>query len=161
LELIPANTHPMDMMRTACSMLGTLEPESETPKDIYERYNQYDVADRLIALFGPIMLYWKHYHESGIRIETVTKPTDTIAENFVKLLYNDGKDPDPVIVRAVDVTLILYAEHEFAASTFACRITISTMADLYSGICTAIGTLRGPLHGKQILKMNLKFRRSK
>eukprot|EP01027_Heterolobosea_sp_BB2_P005162 GEZU01007924.1.p1 GENE.GEZU01007924.1~~GEZU01007924.1.p1 ORF type:complete len:357 (-),score=72.69 GEZU01007924.1:55-1026(-) len=148
LELIPANAHPMDVHRTACSLLGNLEPESATPTDPKDPYSQYNIADRLIALFGPIILYWYHFHNSGgIRIETYTKPCDTIAKNFVKLLRNDPAEPDELVVRAIDVSLILYAEHEFAASTFAARITASTLSDIYSAITSAIGTLRGPLHG--------------
>jgi 2-methylcitrate synthase len=150
LELIPEKAHPMDVMRSACSILGSFEPESDTPRDKNKTNNQWDCSDRLIALFGPMLLYWHHYHTSGLRIDTVTQPEDTIAENFVKLLLHPEdtqKKADPLMVRAVDVSLILYAEHDFAASSFAARATTSTMSDIYSAITTAIGTLRGPLHG--------------
>lgn len=92
------------------------------------------------------MMYWYHFAHSGIRINEHTGPKDTIAENFVKLMHQTDK-VDPLIVKAVDVSLILYAEHDFNASTFAARVTVSTLADFYSGVTTAIGTLRGPLHG--------------
>jgi 2-methylcitrate synthase len=150
LELIPESAHPMDIMRTACSVLGSFEPESDTPRDPSKSNNQWDCSDRLIALFGPMLLYWYHYHKSGIRIETATEPNDSIAQNFLKLLLypeDNKKKVDPMMVRAVDVSLILYAEHDFAASSFAARATTSTMSDIYSAITTAIGTLRGPLHG--------------
>jgi 2-methylcitrate synthase len=159
LELIPANAHPMDVLRTAVSYLGTVEQEDEKEmKKLYTNANepqgfgQYNIGDRLIALMGPIFMYWTHFHKSGVRIETRTDPKDTVAANFVRLLrYDTSKleqpQPDPLLVRAIDASLILYAEHEFAASTFACRTTVSTLSDLYSAVVTAIGTLRGPLHG--------------
>jgi 2-methylcitrate synthase len=150
LELLPETAHPMDIMRTAASVLGSFEPESDTPRDINSTNNQWVCADRLIALFGPMLLYWFHYHKTGTRIETTTEPNDTISQNFLKLLLHPEdrtKEIDPLMVRAVDVSLILYAEHDFAASTFAARATTSTLSDIYSAITTAIGTLRGPLHG--------------
>lgn len=166
----------MDVLKVVCSVLGTYEPETDAQEQINtmkrqkqestttaagedddredDTYSQYRVADRLMALFGPAFLWWHHYHKSGIRIDTMTDPTDTIAKNFVKLLNYDPnrpaahqEEPDELIVKVVDVSLILYAEHEFAASTFAIRTTISTLSDMYSGVCTAIGTLKGPLHG--------------
>lgn len=142
LENIPPNAHPMDVLRTTSSVLGTLEPETE-------KNCQIGITLRLIAIFGPSLLYWYHFHKSNgqTRINTYTGPADTIASNFMKLLYNDGKEIDPLIVRTFDVSLILYAEHDFNASTFAARVTVSTMSDFYSGITSAIGTLRGPLHG--------------
>jgi len=140
LERIPATAHPMDIMRTGCSLLGTLEPETSTR-------TQYDISDRLMALFGPMLLYWYHWTTSGQRIQTNTGKADTIAVNFLKLLKNDGKQPNPLLAKVLDVSLILYAEHGFAASTFAARVTASTLSDFYSSICTSIGTLRGPLHG--------------
>lgn len=144
LELIPANANPMDVLRTAVSMLGTYEQEDEdaitskkvaTNCDQPQGYNHYNIGDRLLALLGPIFLYWHHFHKTGVRIETRTDANDSIAANFVRLLhYNEKKekqdDPDPVLVRAVDITLILYAGHEFAASTFAARTTVSTLSDL-------------------------------
>lgn len=137
LELSPGNVQPMDVLRTGCSFLGTLEPESK-------ENDQYHIADRLIATFPGMLMYWYHFHKSGTRIN-LNVPDQSVAGYFLHLLH--GKEPDPLHVRAVDVSLILYAEHEFNASTFAARITASTGADFYSAICTAIGTLRGPLHG--------------
>lgn len=101
---------------------------------------------RLVAVYGPALLYWYHFSQSGIRIETQTGPNDSIATNFVKLLKLSN-DVDSMIVRAVDVSLILYAEHGFAASTFGSRITSSTLADIHSSIVTGISTLKGKLHG--------------
>lgn len=100
-----------------------------------------------MGLFGPALLYWHHYHASGIRIDGFTGANDTVATNFMKLFLNGSAPLDPVVVRAFDVSLILYAEHEFNASTFAARITASTNADFHSAITSAIGTLRGNLHG--------------
>jgi 2-methylcitrate synthase len=137
LELIPKNTNPMDVLRTGCSLLGTLEPESP-------RHNQYQVADRLLAIFPSMLLYWYQFHKTGKRIRTQS-PEKTIAGYFLHLLH--GKAPTPEMRRALDVSLILYAEHEFNASTFAARVTASTESDFYSAICSGIGTLRGPLHG--------------
>ena len=137
LELIPGGTHQMDVLRTGCSMLGTLEPEGEG-------HSQLDVADRLIASFGSMLAYWYHFHTHGKRIETVSDE-DTIAGHFLQLLH--GKKPDDKQRRVLDVSLILYAEHEFNASTFTGRVIISTMPDFYSAITGAIGALRGPLHG--------------
>lgn len=141
LEEIPASAHPMDVMRTACSFLGTIEPEK------LPRYGPLEISIRLIAIFGPALLYWYHFHKSGIRIDGYTGQNDTVALNFIKLLHNSASNIDPIIVRAFDVSLILYAEHEFNASTFAARVTASTNADFYSAITSAIGTLRGNLHG--------------
>lgn len=98
-------------------------------------------------MFGPALLYWYHFTKSGKRIETQTKETDSIALNFMRLFFNDGKEPPELLVKTFDVSLVLYAEHDFNASTFAARTTVSTLSDFYSAICTGIGTLRGPLHG--------------
>jgi len=132
----------MDILKSSCSLIGILEPETE-------KYNQIDIAIRLIALFGPILLYWYHYHKSNgkERINTYTGSKDSVALNFMKLYYNDNKEIDPNIVKTFDVSLILYAEHDFNASTFSARTTVSTQSDFYSGITSAIGTLRGNLHG--------------
>ncbi len=138
LELIPKNTHPMDVLRTACSMLGTLEPEVD-PKT-----EQYKIADRLLALFPGMLTYWYHFSHSGKRINEETDEP-SIAGHFLHLLH--GKKPDELHRRVVDVSLILYAEHEFNASTFAARVTAATLSDFYSAITSAIGTLRGNLHG--------------
>ncbi len=138
LEQLPANSDPMDVLRTGCSALGCLEPEL-TPSE-----QQTDIADRLMASFGSMLLYWHHFHAHGTRIETTTDD-ETIATHFLHLLH--GQPPDPLLCRAVDASLILYAEHEFNASTFAARVTAATLSDFFSAITTAIGTLRGPLHG--------------
>jgi 2-methylcitrate synthase len=137
LELIPANSHPMDVLRTGCSVLGSLEPESPL-------HDQYAVTNRLLACFPSILLYWYHYHLSGKKIDLETDD-ETVAGYFLHLLH--GKKPDELHRRALDVSLILYAEHEFNASTFAARVTTATLSDMYSAIVSAIGTLRGTLHG--------------
>ena len=139
LELIPKTAHPMDVMRTISSYLGIIEPETKDN-------DQLKIAIRLVSVFGPSLLYWYHFAYSGIRIKGDTKPTDSVAENFMKLMLLRD-DIDPLIIRAFDVSLILYAEHEFNASTFAARVTASTLSDFYSAITTGIGTLRGNLHG--------------
>lgn len=138
LEKIPASAHPMDVLRTGCSMLGTLEPDGEGGR------NEAAIADRLIASFGSMLLYWYRFKNRDERIDTETGE-DTISGHFLRLLT--GKDPDPLKKRALDVTLILYAEHEFNASTFTARVVTSTLADIYSAVTAAIGALRGPLHG--------------
>jgi 2-methylcitrate synthase len=137
LENIPADAHPMDVLRTAISILGTLEPETKDHK-------QEDIADRLIACAPGILLYWYHFHDRGVRIETQTTEK-SIASHFLHLLH--GKSGTDLQIQTVNVSLILYAEHEFNASTFAARVTTSTLSDFYSAIVTGIGTLRGPLHG--------------
>src|SRR5256885_1666623 len=137
LEQLPAATHPMDVLRTGCSALGCLEPESA-------QRDQLMIANRLLALFPSMLLYWHQFHRTGKRIETATDDPGTAA-HFLHLLA--GRKADDLVVRALDASLILYAEHEFNASTFATRITTSTLADFYSAITSGIGTLRGPLHG--------------
>ena len=137
LELIPRSTHPMDVMRTGCSMLGTLEPEGPG-------HDQIAVANRLTACFSAILFYWHHFHVNGRRVDTETDD-DSTAGHLLHLLH--GKKPDELHRRAVDVSLILYAEHEFNASTFTARTIISTLPDFYSAVTGAIGALRGPLHG--------------
>jgi 2-methylcitrate synthase len=137
LELIPRSTHPMDVMRTGCSMLGTLEPEGPG-------HEQIAVANRLTACFSAILLYWHQFHVDGRRIDTETDD-DTTAGHFLHLLH--GKKPDDLHRRAIDVSLILYAEHEFNASTFTTRTIVSTLPDFYSAVTGGIGALRGPLHG--------------
>jgi 2-methylcitrate synthase len=127
----------MDVLRTGCSVLGCLEPE----RDFGE---QYRVADRLLATFPGMLLAWYRFHRDGRRLNT-EGDKDSIAEHFLRLLT--GSTPSPLHKRAMDVSLILYAEHEFNASTFAARVATSTLADFYSAITAAIGTLRGPLHG--------------
>lgn len=137
LEQIPSSAHPMDVMRTGCSMLGTLEPENSGR-------TQIAVANRLTGCFSAILLYWHQFHKTGQRIETATDD-DSTAGHFLHLLH--GKKPDELHRRAIDVSLILYAEHEFNASTFTARTIISTLPDFYSAVVGGIGALRGPLHG--------------
>jgi 2-methylcitrate synthase len=135
-SLTPAS-NPMDVMRTACSLLGCLEPEGT-----FER--QHHVAERLLAIFPSILLYWYQFHRDGRRIDTQSEE-ESLAGHFLRLLH--GKAPTSTHQRAMDTSLILYAEHEFNASTFTARVTASTLSDFYSAITAAIGTLRGPLHG--------------
>ena len=137
LEQIPASAHPMDVLRTGCSTLGCLEPEPDFSV-------QLDVADRLIAALPGMLLYWFHYAHSGKRIETAGDATGS-AGHFLELLH--GRAPAAEHERALDAALILYAEHEFNASTFAARVCAATLSDMYSAVCAGIGTLRGPLHG--------------
>jgi len=137
LEQLPVTANPMDVLRSGCSVLGTLEAETNHGQ-------AEEISNRLIASFGSMLLYWYHFHQSGTRIETQTDD-DSIAGHFLHLLQ--GQTPNGLEQRAVDVSLILYAEHEFNASTFSARVTTSTLSDIYSAICSAIGTLRGPLHG--------------
>jgi 2-methylcitrate synthase len=137
LELIHANAHPMDVLRTGCSLLGSLEPENS--------FSQQDaVAERLLASFPSMLLYWHHYSTRGERVDTMTD-ADSHAGHFLTLLHR--KKPDETVRRCLDVSQVLYAEHEFNASTFACRVCAATLSDFYSCISSAIGTLRGPLHG--------------
>ncbi|HEX7047320.1 MAG TPA: 2-methylcitrate synthase [Gammaproteobacteria bacterium] len=138
LEMIPADTHPMDVMRTGCSMLGNLEPEKT------DFSNQGKIAERLLAAFPGIVCYWWRFHEEGKRINTETKQ-DTVAGHFLQLLH--GKKPKELHVKAMDSSLILYAEHEFNASTFTARVITATLSDFHSAVTGAIGALRGPLHG--------------
>ncbi|MBF8779058.1 bifunctional 2-methylcitrate synthase/citrate synthase [Pseudomonas fulva] len=137
LERIPKDAHPMDVMRTGCSLLGTLEPE-------YTFELQHERTDRLLAIFPAIMCYWYRFTHHGVRIDC-DSDQDTLAGHFLYLLH--GKAPDDLHVKVMNVSLILYAEHEFNASTFTARVCASTLSDLYSCITAAIGTLRGPLHG--------------
>ncbi len=137
LERIPANAHPMDVMRTGSSVLGTLEPEVSFDQ-------QRDVAERLMAAFPAIMCYWYRFTHDGVRIDC-TSDEDTLGGHFLALLH--GKKPSDLHVKVMNVSLILYAEHEFNASTFTARVCASTLSDLYSCVTGAIGSLRGPLHG--------------
>ena len=140
LENIPRSAHPMDVMRTGVSVLGTLEPE----KPDHSAAGARDIADRLMASLGSMLLYWHHFSRHGRRIETETDD-DSIGGHFLHLLH--GKKPSAEWVRAMHTSLILYAEHEFNASTFTCRVIAGTGSDLYSAICGGIGALRGPKHG--------------
>ncbi|KFZ36761.1 methylcitrate synthase [Shewanella mangrovi] len=137
LERIPASAHPMDVMRTGCSMLGNLEPENSFDEQLH-------VADRLLAAFPSIICYWYRFSHDGVRIETETDD-DEIGAHFLHLLH--GKAPSPLHAKVMSVSLILYAEHEFNASTFTARVCASTLSDMFSCITGAIGSLRGPLHG--------------
>ena len=140
LELLPAATHPMDVMRTGASAMGALLPE----KDDHGQSGARDIADRLLASFGSILLYWFHFSHNGRRIETETDDP-SIAAHFLHLLH--GRKPSELHARALDQSLVLYAEHEFNASTFTARVVAGTGSDMYSAITGAIGALRGPKHG--------------
>src|SRR5271157_735320 len=140
LERIPANAHPMDAMRTYVSMLGTILPEAHD----HNQPGAKDIADKLIASLGSALLYWFHFSTNGKRIEVETSD-DSIGGHFLHLLH--GETPRESWVRAMHTSLILYAEHEFNASTFACRVIAGTGSDFYSAIAGGIGALRGPKHG--------------
>ena len=137
LERIPADAHPMDVMRTGISMLGNLEPEVSFAQ-------QRDAADRMLGAFPAIMCYWYRFSHEGVRISCVSDEP-TLGGHFLALLH--GKKPSELHCKVMDVSLILYAEHEFNASTFTARVCASTLSDLYSCVTGAIGSLRGPLHG--------------
>ena len=137
LEQIPKNAHPMDVMRTGCSMLGNLETEQDFSE-------QDDKIDRMLAIFPSIITYWYRFAHEGVRIET-DSDVDSIGGHFLELLH--GKKPSELHERVMNVSLILYAEHEFNASTFTARVCASTLSDIHSCVTGAIGTLRGPLHG--------------
>ncbi|HSQ80008.1 MAG TPA: 2-methylcitrate synthase [Casimicrobiaceae bacterium] len=140
LEQIPASTHPMDVMRTAVSALGTVLPE----KDSHDAAGARDIADRLMASMGSMLLYWHHYSQNGARIEVETDDA-SIGGHFLHLLHR--RPPPPSWVKAMHTSLNLYAEHEFNASTFAARVIAGTGSDIHSAITGAIGALRGPKHG--------------
>ena len=140
LEAIPADAHPMDVMRTGCSMLGTCEPEPDTHSESVAK----EMIDRMLACFGSMLMYWHHYTNHGKRIEVETDD-DSVGGHLLHLLH--GKPPKASWVRAMHTSLILYAEHEFNASTFTARVIAGTNSDLYSCITGAIGALRGPKHG--------------
>lgn len=140
LEQLPASTHPMDVMRTGVSVLGCNEPE----KDDHNTAGARDIADRLLASLGSMLLYWHHYAHNGRRVE-VENDADSIGEHFLHVLH--GRRPPHEWACAMHASLILYAEHEFNASTFACRVVAGTGSDIYSSICGGIGALRGPKHG--------------
>jgi 2-methylcitrate synthase len=140
LEALPAATHPMDVMRTAVSALGCALPEKED----HNQPGARDIADRLMASLGSMLLYWHHWTQNGRRIEVETDD-ESIGAHFLHLLH--GKPPSPEWERAMHTSLILYAEHEFNASTFAARVVAGTGSDMYSAITAGIGALRGPKHG--------------
>ncbi|HFQ5430326.1 TPA: 2-methylcitrate synthase [Vibrio vulnificus] len=138
LELIPASAHPMDVMRTGCSVLGNLEQETDFSQ-------QLDATERMLALFPAIICYWYRFSHDGVRIDTQDQSQDCIGGYFLKMLT--GKEPSELHKQVMHCSLILYAEHEFNASTFAARVCASTLSDVHSCVTAAIGTLRGPLHG--------------
>jgi 2-methylcitrate synthase len=140
LESIPKTAHPMDVMRTGVSALGALEPEKED----HNPYGAKAIADRLMASLGSMLLYWHHFSRHGKRIETETDD-DSIGGHFLHLLH--GMKPSPDWVRAMHTSLILYAEHEYNASTFTCRVIAGTGSDMHSAIAGGIGALKGPKHG--------------
>jgi len=140
LELIPAAAHPMDVLRTGCSMLGTILPESTEQTAAEAR----DIADRLLASFGSMLLYWYQFTHNGVRID-VSTDDESIGGHFLHLLH--GEKPSEEWERAMHTSLILYAEHEFNASTFTTRVITGTGSDMYSAIAGGIGALRGPKHG--------------
>ena len=140
LEALPAASHPMDVMRTGVSALGCAMPE----KDDHNHPGARDIADRLMASLGSMLLYWYHFSTNGRRIEVETDD-DSIGGHFLHLLH--GKKPSESWVKAMHTSLILYAEHEFNASTFTCRVIAGTGSDMFSAICGGIGALRGPKHG--------------
>ena len=137
LKLIPKDAHPMDVMRTGCSFLGNIEPETD-----FSHQNQ--AANRLLAAFPAIMCYWYRFTHEGVEIDCTTDE-DSLGGHFLALLH--GKTPSEQHRKVMDVSLILYAEHEFNASTFTARVCASTLSDMFSCVTGAIGSLRGPLHG--------------
>lgn len=138
LELIPADAHPMDVMRTGCSFLGNLEPE-RTLED------QHQAADRLVATLPAIVLYWYRFSHDGVRVDTLNAHVPSLAGHFLTMLHDEA--PNALHTQVMNASLILYAEHEFNASTFTARVCASTLSDMHSCITGGIGSLRGPLHG--------------
>ena len=143
LKLVPANAHPMDVMRTGCSILGTIEQERVDALKL-EFKDQLKVGIRLLGIFPSMLLFWHHFHKNGVEMDT-TSTQDSIAGFFLEKLHN--KAPKKLWLDAMNASLILYAEHEFNASTFTARVVTGTLSDIYSAITAAIGALRGPLHG--------------
>ncbi|TGN11867.1 bifunctional 2-methylcitrate synthase/citrate synthase [Leptospira ilyithenensis] len=140
LKQLPASTHPMDVMRSGVSVLGCNTPE----KDDHSHTGARDIADRLLASLSSMLLYWYHFSHNGRSID-VESEEDSIGGHFLHLLH--GKRPSSLWTKSMHASLILYAEHEFNASTFACRVVAGTGSDLFSAICGGIGALRGPKHG--------------
>ena len=140
LEELPPSAHPMDVMRTGVSVLGCVAPE----KDDHNHPGARDIADKLMACLGSMLLYWYHWSHNGRAIDVETDD-DSIGGHFLHLLH--GEKPQDSWVKAMHTSLILYAEHEFNASTFTCRVIAGTGSDMYSAICGGIGALRGPKHG--------------
>lgn len=138
LELIPADAHPMDVMRTGCSFLGNLEPEL-TLED------QHQAADRLVATLPAMVLYWYRFSHDGVRVDTLNAHVPSLAGHFLTMLHDEA--PNALHTQVMNASLILYAEHEFNASTFTARVCASTLSDMHSCVTGGIGSLRGPLHG--------------
>ena len=138
LQNIPNSAHPMDVLRTTCSFLGHIEPELDITTQ------QRDITDRLLAMDPSALLHWYHFHQNGATLNTES-PERTVGGYFLHCLH--GKQPTDLERNTLNTSLVLYAEHEFNASTFAARVTAATQSDIYSAMCSAIGTLRGPLHG--------------
>jgi len=137
LERIPADTHPMDVLRSGVSILGNVEPEGDFK-------NQQHVADRLLACLPSMLLYWHRFHADGKHIDVETDD-DSVSGHFLHMLHDEA--PSDLHRKSLDTSLILYAEHEFNASTFAARVITGTLSDMHSAVTGAIGALRGPLHG--------------
>ena len=137
LEMVPGDAHPMAVLRTGVSFLGNIEPEGDFS-------HQHDVADRLLSCLPSMLLYWHRFHTDGVRIDTETDD-DSTSGHFLHMLHD--KTPSELHQKSLDTTLILYAEHEFNASTFAGRVITGTLSDMHSAVSGAIGALRGPLHG--------------
>ena len=137
LEMIPRGAHPMDVQRTGVSFLGNIEAEGDFS-------NQADTADRLLASLPSMLLYWHRFHTDGVRIDTATDD-DSVAGHFLHMLHDEP--PSELHRKCLDTTLILYAEHEFNASTYTGRVITATLSDMHSAVTGAIGALRGPLHG--------------
>ncbi|PIP79165.1 MAG: 2-methylcitrate synthase [Gammaproteobacteria bacterium CG22_combo_CG10-13_8_21_14_all_40_8] len=140
LESLPASAHPMDVLRTGCSVLGSILPEKED----HNASDAKDIADKLMASFGSMLLYWYHFSHNGKAIDVETED-ETIGGHFLHLLH--GEVPSKEWEKAMNISLNLYAEHEFNASTFTCRVIAGTGSDLYSAVAGGIGALRGPKHG--------------
>jgi 2-methylcitrate synthase len=156
LELTPANTHPMDVLRTACSFMGCGAKQATS---IAEKQKS---ADQLISLFPGILLYWFHFHKNHTRIDETSSKQQSVAGYFLEMLHQ--RQPTNIELDTLNTALILYAEHEFNASTFAARVTAGTLSDFYASMCSAIGTLRGPLHGganEEALKLILAYETAK
>lgn len=150
IETLPAGADPMDVLRTGCSLMGSLEPENA-------ENNIVEIGSKLANRFCSILMYWHRFHTSSTRIDTETSEA-TVAGHFLHLLHDE--EPDEIFRRALDVSLIIYAEHDFNSSTYAARIAASTLSDVYSCVTSAIGTLRGPLHGganAKVIKILEKF----
>jgi len=142
LEKLPKEAHPMDILKLGACLMGVYQPETST-----DRNGAIEAIDLLTATYSSILLYHYHFTTNGVQISTQGNSGDNVARHFLRLLCPEQTNPETVNVNAMDASLICYSEHEFNASTFACRVSTSTLTDTYSAICSGIGTLRGPLHG--------------